>query len=309
MLGVAAVEPRPGPSMTLQRYLDRIGLHEPVKPDLDTLRRVHRAHALTLTYENLDVQLGAPVTRDAAASFDKIVRRGRGGWCYEMNGLLAFALEEIGFDVTRLAGAVMREELGDFMIGNHLVLHVRLDGDDWIGDVGFGDGLIEPVPLKEGPIFGSPLACHLERIAGGWWRYHNDPRAGGPSFDFHPAVTDETLLEDRCRFLQTDPMSPFVQNAVVQRWRNDEHWSLRGRVLRVLSPGGERKSLIASADDYVRTLRIDFGVDLPEAASLWPAIEKRHEELFAGKDPLGAAPAIPTEDIRDSIAAAASPNR
>ncbi len=230
--------------MNLQRYLDRINYRGPVRTDLQTFRGVHRAHAEALTYENLDVQFGVPVTRDAAASFDKIVRRGRGGWCYEMNGLLAWALEEIGFDVKRLAGAVMRDQMGEFMIGNHLVLLVRIEETDWIGDVGFGDGLIDPAPLAEGPLGGNPFRCRLEQLGDGWWRYHNDPRAGGPSFDFNLDVSDETLLEEKCRFLQTDPISPFVQNAVVQRWKDGAHLSLRGRVMRRLTPDDEEKSLV-----------------------------------------------------------------
>jgi len=288
--------------MNLQLYLDRVGVSGSVRPDLDTFRRVHRAHAEALTYENLDVQLGVPVTRDARASFDKIVRRGRGGWCYEMNGLLGWALEEIGFDVTRLAGAVMRDAFGDAMTGNHLVLLVRLEGKTLIGDVGFGDGLIEPVPLEEGATNGNPFDCRLERLSGGWWRYHNDPRTGGPSFDFNPDVADEGLLESLCQFLQRDPASPFVQNAVVQRWKDGAHWSLRGRVLRVLTPACEEKSLVASAEEYVGTLKSAFNLDLPAAASLWPKICARHEEFFADKDPLNEAPAMSVDDVRAAFA-------
>src|SRR5687767_1260505 len=99
--------------MDIQAYFDRVGFTGVARPDLATLKVLHRAHALAISYENLDVQLGRPVTTDPAAAFEKIVRRGRGGWCYEMNGLLGAALDEIGFEVTRLAGAVMRSVRGD----------------------------------------------------------------------------------------------------------------------------------------------------------------------------------------------------
>jgi len=266
--------------MRLDAYLDRIGFDGAAAANLETFRALHRAHALTLSYENLDVQMKTPVTRDPEAAFEKIVRRGRGGWCYEMNGLLGAALKEIGFDVAFLAGGVMRDQMGDQVVGNHLVLLLRLDGEDWIGDVGFGDGLIEPARLREGPTNGNPLHCTLHPVGGGWWRYVNDPRSGGPTFDFNPAISDEALLEKNCRFLQTDPASPFVQNAVVQRWKDDTHLSMRGRAFRALSPGTEEKRLIASANDYVDVLKTSFGIDYPEAARLWPQICARHEELF-----------------------------
>jgi N-hydroxyarylamine O-acetyltransferase len=101
--------------------------------------------------------------------------------------------------------------------------------------------------------------------------------------------------------LQRDPSSPFVQNAVVQRWKGAAHWSMRGRVLRVLTQAREEKSLIASAEDYVGTLRTVFGLDLPQAASLWPKICARHEEIFADRDPLHEAPAMSVDDVRGAF--------
>lgn len=285
MLGMFAQQ-RPDHSMDLQSYLDRIGFSGTAKADTATFVAVHRAHALSLCYENLDVQLGAPMTRDPIAAFDKIVRRGRGGWCYELNGLLGWALGEIGFDIKQLAGGVMRDQFGDVMVGNHLVLLVRLNGDEWIADVGFGDGLIEPARLREGPTGANLFDSRLEKVDGDWWRFSNAPRTGGPTFDFQTEAASDALLEEKSRFLQTDPTSPFVMNAVLQRWRGNEHLSLRGRVLRRMAAARDEKSLIQSADDYVRTIRDTFAIDIPEAASLWPAICARHESVFGGDDPL-----------------------
>src|SRR5436305_7150802 len=118
--------------MELSAYLERIVHAGPVAPDVATLKALHRAHLTAIPYENLDVQLGRPLTTDPAAAYDKIVRRGRGGWCYEMNGLFGAMLEEIGFSVTRMAGAANRELLGDVVIGNHLVLGVEIEGATWI---------------------------------------------------------------------------------------------------------------------------------------------------------------------------------
>lgn len=268
----------------LKAYLDRIGFKGDARPDLRTLRAVHRAHVEAIPYENLDVQFKRPLTRAPADAFDKIVTRKRGGWCYEMNGLLGWALEEIGFKVTRLAGGVTRAINGDSVVGNHLVLLVDL-GETWVADAGFGDGLIEPVRLREGSFQTGPLECRLEKIGGGWWRYFNDPAGGAPSFDFNPDIGDEALLEARCLFLQNDPASPFVQNAVVQRWRDGEHYSLRGRVLQTVAESGKHQETIDSAEDYVAALREIFALDLPEAATLWPAILARHEAVIAAKPP------------------------
>ena len=265
-------------AMDLGAYLRRIGYERAPRADLDTLGGVLRAHVEAIPYENLDVQFARPVSRALPEIFAKIVEGRRGGWCYEMNGLFAWALREIGFEVSLLAGGVFRESAGDVVIGNHLVPIVDL-GALFLADAGFGDGPFEPRPLVEGPFDVGPMRCGLSRIEDGWWRYQNDFGGGAPSFDFHPDVRDDSLLDARCRALQTDPASPFVLNAVVQRWRGGTHLSLRGRVLTARSGATRETRLVADAGDYVRTLRATFALDFEEAAALWPKIAARHEEV------------------------------
>lgn len=265
--------------MELAAYLDRIGFAGRARPDLATLKAVHRAHLLAIPYENLDVQLGRPVTTDPAAAFDKIVRRGRGGWCYEMNGLLGWALGEIGFSVTRMAGGVHRATFGDAAMGNHLILRVDLERP-WLADVGFGDGPSEPYPIAPARFSEAGFDFTLESLPDGWWRLHNHPRGGAPSFDFRDEPADEALFTASCHRLQTAPDSSFVLNAVVQRQRPDGYAAMRGRTLKILTASDTVKRRLDSADDYVSVLSDVFALDLPEAASLWPAIRARHEALF-----------------------------
>jgi N-hydroxyarylamine O-acetyltransferase len=264
--------------LNLQAYLDRIHFEGVAKPDLDTLTRVHRGHVENIPYENLDVQFVRKVTRDPQAIFDKIVTRRRGGWCYEMNGLMDWALREIGFKVTRMAGGVTRNLRGDEVVGNHLVLWVHLDRP-YLADVGFGDGLIEPIPIAAGEIRQKFLTFTLEDMGEGWWRFHNDPRGGAPSFDFRMEQAAEELLDQKCAWLQTDPTSGFVQNAVAQRHLPDSLAMMRGRILKIVADDIETRE-IASAADYADTLDRIFGLALPDAQALWPKIEARHRELF-----------------------------
>ena len=266
--------------MELAAYLDRVRFTGQARPDLATLRAVHRAHLLAIPYENLDVQLRRPVTTDPAAAFDKIVRHGRGGWCYEMNGLLGWALEEIGFSVTRMSGAVAREFRGDDAAGNHLILKVDLDGEAWIADAGFGDGPLGPFRIQSGAFRDGSYDFSLSVQPDGWWRMTNHPRGGAPSFDFRNEPADEAVLANKCHWLQTAPDSNFVLNAVVQRHRPEGLAILRGRTLRMLLPDGTPERLIGSADEFVDVLTTVFALDLPGAADLWPAICARHESLF-----------------------------
>lgn len=265
--------------MDVGAYLARIGFEGAARPDLDTLTRLHRAHLSAIPYENLDVMLGRPGDTSAAHAFDKLVTRQRGGWCYEMNGVLAWALDEIGFRVTRVAGAVHRTHLGDEIIGNHLVLIVHLD-HPYLADVGFGDGLFDPVPLKEGLIsqhgFDSRLVC----AADGFWRYHNHQNGGAPTFDFRAEPAAPELLARMCQHLRTSMESPFTQNVVLQR-RYPGHVEILRNSLRLSAyPGRLERRKIADADDFMREINTVFGVDEPEARTLWPWAQQRGEIML-----------------------------
>jgi N-hydroxyarylamine O-acetyltransferase len=269
--------------LELAAYLHRIGFGGSVRPDLATLRAIHRAHQYAIPFENLDVQLRRPVVMDLQANYDKIVRRRRGGWCYEMNGVMGWALEQIGFEVMRIGAGVMRVRAGDAQLGNHLCLLVRLE-QPYLVDVGFGGSLAEPLALRASEREDRPYRLGLSEMDDGYWRFaeiaHGD---GDPfSFDFRAAPAEEALLARKCRFLQTDPASPFIQNLVVQRRTDDTHLSLRGRVLATTHAAHLDKKLLNSAEELVATLREKFDLDVPEAATLWPLICARHEAVFAG---------------------------
>jgi N-hydroxyarylamine O-acetyltransferase len=152
-----------------------------------------------------------------------------------------------------MAGGVMRVLRGDAVIGNHLILRVDLD-QPYLADVGFGDGLIEPIPLKAGTVRQRHFAFSLEECEPGWWRFHDQSQSGATSFDFQLAPADPALLDERCAFLQTSPESGFVLNAVVQRHLPDGRFAMmRGKVL-TLTGAGATKREIGSAREYVETL-------------------------------------------------------
>jgi N-hydroxyarylamine O-acetyltransferase len=266
--------------MKLAAYLDRIGHRGSVAPDPDTLRSLVRAHLAAVPFENLDVQLGRPLTTEIPAIFDKLVERRRGGWCYENNGVLGWALGEIGFDVRRISAGVMRTVRGDAALGNHLALIVTLAGKPWLVDVGFGGSLVRPLPLEAGEREDAPFTVSLSETEG-YWRFAEQVPGGDPfSFDFRADPADEALLARQCGVQQSHPDSIFVQNLIVQQRQGDTHVVLRGRVFSERSPTGKTERLVAGAGELVALLRDRFGLDVPEAAGLWDKVCARHEILF-----------------------------
>ena len=90
--------------------------------------------------------LGRGIRVDLPSIADKLVHRRRGGYCFEHGQLLAAALVRLGYPVDRLLARVG----GPHDAAGHLVLRVRVAGQDWLADTGFGTGLIEPVPFGDG---------------------------------------------------------------------------------------------------------------------------------------------------------------
>ncbi len=266
--------------MELDAYLNRIGLSERPPATLAGLRALHRAHLRAVPYENLDVQLGRPVTIERAPIFDKIVRRRRGGWCYEMNGLFGWALGELGFTLNRATGAVTINGAREG-IGNHLVLKVELDEGPFLADVGLSHGPLDPFPITAGGFEAGGFSYRVERLDPDWWRFHNHPLAGPPAFDFNLDPADEDLFATRCAELQTAEWSPFVQNLICARFTDKGVRVLLGRVLRTITPLGREERVLETADELMTVLKEQFDLDEPAAATLWPNICERHDAILA----------------------------
>lgn len=263
----------------LDAYLARIGHDGPLAADLATLQALHRAHIGAIPFENFDTQFGRPPAF-GADSFDKLVARRRGGWCYEQNGLFARALMAIGFAVLPLSAAVMREQRGDDTLGAHLALKVTIGGADWLADVGFGSAFFSPIPLAAGRDDSGPIPVSLNVTPDGYWRLTTHSPANPMSFDFRDAPADAADLARMCAWQGTDQGSIFVQNALARRLTPEAHHAVLGRVYQVTTRAGITQTTVADAAAYVALLRGAFLLDLPEAADLWPAICARHEALF-----------------------------
>jgi N-hydroxyarylamine O-acetyltransferase len=249
--------------MDLKGYLDRVGFEGVPRRDFETLLRLHRGHVLNIPFENIDVILGRTVDFDLERIFEKVVTRRRGGWCYEMNGLLGWALESIGFEVTRLAGGVGRSANGDAAVGNHLLLLV--DGT-WLADVGFGNGLYEPAVLAVGEIAQRGFISTLELGGDGWWRYRSHH---GQDFDFRLDPADRDLLQDRCDYLRTSPESGLRRHLVAEIQMDDRCELLRNSIRTTEYPDRVERSVIADETELVEVLAGVFGIVDPELPTLW----------------------------------------
>ncbi len=83
----------------IDAYFQRIGYRGTAEPTVETLRALHHLHPLAIPFENLSPVLGWPVPLDLPSVERKLIREGRGGYCYEQNTLFAAVLRQLGLHV------------------------------------------------------------------------------------------------------------------------------------------------------------------------------------------------------------------
>ncbi|WP_306334838.1 arylamine N-acetyltransferase [Streptomyces sp. KL118A] len=258
-----------GEELDIDAYLGRLGHTGKTKPDLDTLRTLHREHVAAIPFENLEMMLGRPVPLDLPALQDKLLRRRRGGYCYEQNLLFAAALERIGFDVTGLAARV-RVGAASTRAVSHMLLKVEVDGEAWHCDTGFGaDGLLEPIPLRGGV-----------EMQQGEWRFSLQEENEGvlalrtwrPDgwFDLYAYTQERRLSVDYVvmnHYTSTHPRSSFIRRPVLQRAAPEIRRFLVGDQLTLMRPDGSVDERSVPVGELMEVLDREFGIELDAADS------------------------------------------
>lgn len=259
--------------MKLEKYLQRIHYTGPRHVTYETLCQLHRAHLLAIPYENLDIHLGRKLTLELDHIYSKLVEEKRGGWCYEMNGLFAWVLRELGFEVTLLGSSVGAPAQGAEGDLDHLILLVYLE-QPWLVDVGFGNGIFEPLPLRPGHYRQAFLDFRLEQQADKW-AFHNHQHGGkGYGFTLHPRPLPG--FASRCHELQTSPDSGFVRTTVCHYFTANGIFSLRGANLKRITPTGAVEEEITTLPRYRAVISEIFGLAPTLANDLWEQVRARH---------------------------------
>ena len=108
-----------------------------VEKTVDFLGQVQTGCVLNIAYENLDILENKPLDLSPDALYEKIVMRRRGGYCFELNGLLTDMLRLMGFHATeRFARFLLGEE--DVPMRRHRVTIVHMAEGDYLMDIGVG---------------------------------------------------------------------------------------------------------------------------------------------------------------------------
>ncbi len=267
--GAADADHAPGERLDADAYLARIGVDPATvgTPDLETLERIQRAHVTSVAFENLAIvgdPYGDGVTLSVPQLYGKIVERGRGGYCFELNGLFHWLLADLGYDVDRVAARITSGH-GVRTPANHHSNVVHLDRR-YVVDVGMGT----PVMRRPTPLDGSPRTDEV----GVTWRvaesdrpdeaYRTEFREPGDDewtrrYVFGHDPVDLDYFEATNDYLQTAPESTFTGDPIVSIATDDGRRKLKGETLFVRVDGEERERTV-TGDEWYAVLAEEFNL-------------------------------------------------
>lgn len=261
----------------LTAYFNRIGFRGDPRPDRATLAALVAAHPGAIPFENLNPLLGLPVPLDLDALVRKLVRDGRGGYCYEQNGLLAHVLETIGFDFTPLAARVLWNMPEDSLTARtHKLLLVNLPEGPVLADVGFGGAVCTGVlDLVADVAQATPHERYRLAQSNGEWREQIE--IGGEwrttfRFDLTPQLEIDDELGNW--FTSASPKSHFTTSLTAARSPAGRRQALRNFDYAVHVPGQRsEKRRLSGPEEVCDVLERDFGIRLPERAALIARLE------------------------------------
>lgn len=267
--------------MDLAAYLDRIGYHESRAPDVRTLRGVLLRQVRTIPFENLDVLLDRPIRTDESAVLRKLVHDRRGGYCFEQNHLLLYALRALGFTAVPMIARVRWQVPTDTATGlTHMLVRVTIGAEDWLADAGMGSlSLTAPLRMTDGLEQDTPhdrrrlvrRDGHLVQqvhFAGEWQDVNL----------FRPEPAAAVDLEMGNWYSHTHPQAHFRNHLMVARATTDGRCTLLNRELTIRHRDGRaEKRELAGPDELRAVLAEHFELALPAGARLaapnlvWPA--------------------------------------
>jgi N-hydroxyarylamine O-acetyltransferase len=254
-------------------YLKRINYNDSLVPTAESLRALHLAHLLNVPFENLDIHLGNPIRIDHAALYEKIVRRNRGGFCYELNGLFAWLLKELGFEVNLLSARVGDGEGGFSPEFDHLALRVLCPADPvnpdvpWLADVGFGESFMTPLRLDRVDRVQDQVGPHVYRISESADYFSVWEKRGYGEWEeqYRFTLTPRRLAEfdEMCQYHQTSPASHFTQKRICSRATKNGRVTLSENRL-IVSESGRRVDRPVLKEAYRAILEQEFGIKLAQ---------------------------------------------
>jgi N-hydroxyarylamine O-acetyltransferase len=247
--------------MEIRDYLARLHYSGPLEPTSQTLQALHEAHLLSIPFENLDIHLGRKILLDENTLWTKIIEQRRGGFCYELNGMFAWLLRSLGFQVQLLSAGVAHTAGGFGPEFDHLALLVHLE-EDWLADIGFGELFRQPLLMRTSLVQIQKWSSYRLEREGEYWILQTQGNEWEPTYRFTLQPHELSDFSERCQYHQTDPQSHFTQQRVCTIATPIGRTTLSEQRLITTIHKEKKTQLLTSQEEITTALAEHFGIIL-----------------------------------------------
>ena len=227
------------------------------------LNELHNAQFYTIRFENLDIHLGRGINIDSESIINKLIYHKRGGYCFELNGLMLLVLKNLGFNARPL---LARVHMGNPPGGRtHQLNLVEINNRNWIIDVGFGaGGFRNPIPLEIGKFKqDANVEIRLSKHSELGWLYESKDKGDWKesySFDLSMVIHSDIVLGNY--FTTTSELTHFTKVKTASLPTKNGRISLNETLFTGIENGNVSKQYIQKDNRYLSLLKSEFGIEL-----------------------------------------------
>lgn len=234
------------------RYFSRIGYVGSTQLSYKTLCELQAHHLYHIPFENFAIHDDYPIRLDVASLFTKIVQQGRGGFCYELNGLFFVLLEQLGFEA-KLVAARVYGQTGYGQPFDHMAIVVTFENISYLLDVGFGEFTLHPLMIADGIQKDKRGDFIIKQVDDQYIVYQSTQSGEQPKYQFDLVARQVADFSEMCHYHQTSEQSHFTQKRLISLATQNGRITLSGNCL-IIRDNDHIEEADLSPDDYKKAL-------------------------------------------------------
>lgn len=236
-------------------FRKRIGLPEDEIVTFEKLDEVLEKTAQSIPFENICIITKNTSEISKESLIHKIMERNEGGVCYELNPIFYLFLQENGFDVSLVRGAVYDPTAQNWVRTGrtHVTMLVTNNNETFVVDTGFGGNLpLKPVPLNGETVASRNGEFRIKTQDSEYGNYvfemklkHKDTDwRVGYAFDTNSTIQDLSELNEIKQVISDSEHSAFNKAPLLTRFSENGTITLAGSTLTVWKDGEMHKEEI-----------------------------------------------------------------
>lgn len=251
-------------------FRKRIGFPEGEILTFEKLDKVLEKTAKCIPFENICIinKNASDISKESLVT--KILDRNEGGVCYELNPILSLFLQENGFDVSLVRGAVYDHSSQNWTPTGltHVTIILHHNNQTYVVDTGFGGNLpLKPVPLSGETVYSENGEFRIKKLDNKYGNYGFEMKLKykdsdwklGYAFDTENIIQDLPELNEIKQIISESEHSPFNKAPLLTKISDGGTVTLTGSSLTIWKDGKMHKEEIEETQ-FTDLAKTHFGV-------------------------------------------------